>query len=156
MNWRWIIVLIVLIVGALITRNSMKSGWYKKENIRESDHQPPSYMFGIVWFVIYVIYAFSWEYLVNKHMPLWLDILFGINMILNLAWIWIFFGLGDVELSRYIIVLLLILTLFQAYSVWNFVETKKYQWTGVCTFGLLIYSSWLICATVLNFDFLKI
>lgn len=153
MYWRWIIVLFVLILGALITRNSMKSGWYKKENYEESNHQPPSYMFGIVWFCIYLIYAFSWEYLVKKCMPFWLDVLFGINMILNLSWVWIFFGLGDIELSRYIIVLLLILTAFQAYAVWNNVHTKKCEWVGVTTFGLLIYTSWLICATALNFEF---
>ena len=147
--YRWVIVLIVFILGTLITIKSMKNGWYKNGGIKVSSSQPPNYIFSVVWIFLYTIYAIIWEYIAKHKLPKWLNTLFVINMVLNLAWTWVFFGCGDIAMSQVIILLLLVLTLYQAYAVWIYIKAK---WSGVCAFGLVLYSAWLVAATGLNFE----
>ena len=70
-------------------------------------------------------------------------------MVLNLSWVYAFFGYGDIALSKIIILLLLILTLYQAYAIKQYTKNK---WSGVCAFSMLFYAAWLTVATGLNFD----
>ena len=150
LSYRILIVLIVFIVGTVITVQSMKNGWYRNSGVQVSKSQPPGYVFSVVWIFLYTIYAIIWEYLAEHKLPKWINTLFIINMILNLAWTWVFFGCGDIFLSKIIILLLLILTFYQAYAVYTYTKTK---WTDVCATCLfLFYGGWLTIATALNFQ----
>lgn len=123
-TYRTLVVLFVFILGTLITIKSMKNGWYKNSNILVSSSQPPSYVFSIVWIFLYALYTIIWEYLAKHKLPKWLNTLFIINMVLNLSWVYAFFGYGDIALSKIIILLLLILTLYQAYAIKQYTKNK--------------------------------
>lgn len=73
------------------------------------------------------------------------DILFAFSIFLNLLWVLLFFGAHNIMLSRIVIVTLLLVVLYQAFVMWQ--ENKALN-----AFLLLIYVSWLICATGLNFE----
>jgi benzodiazapine receptor len=148
-TYRTLIVLLVFIIGTLVTIKSMKNGWYKNSGIIVSKSQPPNYVFSVVWIFLYILYTVIWEYLAKHKLPKWLNTLFIINMVLNLAWTFVFFGYGDVPFSKVIILLLLILTFYQAYAIWKYTKAK---WSGACAFSMLFYGAWLTAATGLNFD----
>jgi tryptophan-rich sensory protein len=136
------------IAASYITRNGLKSESYK--NLSLSPKQPPSRIFALAWAIIYIGYAVVWYKYVTTTFG---HVLFSINMVLNLLWVQIFFGAGDVmsegriTLSKLVITTLLLLTLFQAYYMWTTVE----EHAALPTYILLIYSSWLLCAAGLNY-----
>lgn len=139
--FEYIVVVITAIMGSIITSLSFRSG-----NALRSPYQPPSWVFSVVWTFIYVTYALIWARII---MPGWLSSLFLINMILNFLWVFVFFYLNNVFLSKIIIIALLILTLLQAYFLWRY-SNDRYVVLGV--FGLLIYAAWLTSASLLNFS----
>ena len=147
--YRAIFVLIILIVSVIITMKSMKDGIYAT-SFTKSPHQPPNYVFSIVWTTIYVTYAIGWEYLIRNGMPSWLNTLYVINMLLNLGWTVAYFYYGNELLAKYIIIVLLLLTLFQSYAVWNYVPATKY--TSLSSLSLLVYASWLTIASGLLWE----
>lgn len=132
---------------------SMKSGWYKYAQIST----PPSFIFGLVWSFLYISYAFIWNYLISR-IPKWLNFLFLANMILNLLWVVVFFGLGDIQTSKFIIVILLLITIIQLIAVYKYTK-KTYEKTSNVTekraifysiLVLFLYALWLAFATKLN------
>lgn len=148
MKWLLIvlIVLTVVIIGSIISQRGVKTWLFDSSQTIISPQQPPSIVFGIVWTILYLIYLAVWL-TATKNEP-WnsIDTLFAIGMVLNLAWVWTFFGRRDMLWSRIIIILMIGVGLVQAYMVWQ-VNTLP----AVLTFGILIYVAWLIVATGLNF-----
>jgi benzodiazapine receptor len=137
-----IVVALVSIVGGIISGKNLP--WYYSDQIVRSPHSPPGMWFGIIWTVIYVLYAWTWC-MASKSDTTFVNVIFGISILLNLLWTGTFFGLHNIGASRIIIVVLLGLVLYQAYYMWNLNN-------GIGTFFMLIYASWLICATALNFE----
>jgi translocator protein len=150
-NYRVFIVIIVAIVGILVTRYGMRTG-SNYSNYILSPHQPPSWMFGLVWTILYIGYAVVWVYLTRNYSDTTLEALFIFNMILNVLWVILFFGAGMVELSKYVILALFALTIIQGVYVWTTVPTYRGSYVGVCTFYLFIYASWLAVASGLNLE----
>ena len=87
--------------------------WY--QSLNKSALTPPGYVFSVAWTILYILMAISvFLYIkggINKEktFALWV---FGIQLILNLLWSPIFFGLHNVYLAFGIILLLLILVLW--------------------------------------------
>lgn len=139
--------LIVAVIASQISRIGLKSDSYKSLNL--SPNQPQNIVFGIVWTIIYVSFAFVWYKYVTTKLG---HLLFTTNILLNLLWVFLFFGAGKVisqsrlDMSKIVIISLLILTLYQAYYMWVTVEKNS----ALPTFILLVYASWLLCATGLN------
>lgn len=134
------------IAGGYVSRQGLNSQAYKTQ-LQLSEYQPPGYVFGIAWTVIYVTYAYVWYKFVDSKYK---HILFTINMLLNFLWVWLFFGQStytqsSLDWSKLVIIGLLGLTLYQAYLMW---QTKKL----VAVIPLLLYSLWLVLASKLNFD----
>ena len=134
-----VIVLIVAIIGGIISNKNLP--WFYSSNVVRSPHTPPGYIFGIVWSVIYIAFAYVW---IKSSKQLG-NTFFIISIILNLLWTVVFFGFHNFILSRFIIIALLAVTLYQAYQLWKIKDT-------VGAFLMLVYSSWIICATGLNFE----
>jgi tryptophan-rich sensory protein len=149
-----LIVLFVFIVGNNLTKTSMNNGWYSKgPNV--SSYQPKPIVFAIIWTVLYILYALSWSYLVNK-INSWVNLLFLLNMVLNLLWTYVFFVRGELTTSKIIIVLLLITTLTQIYIIYRLKKKLKYNskripYYNFCLISLALYTLWLLAATYLNF-----
>ncbi len=79
------LVLLTLIVGSLASTNTGTDSWYL--GLTKSDLNPPGYVFGIVWPILYFLMGITiWRtYSVIKN-------LFYIQLFLNAIWSWLFFS----------------------------------------------------------------
>ena len=123
------LVLLALIVGSLASTNTGTDTWYL--GLVKSNLNPPGYVFGIVWPILYLLMGITiWRtYSVIKN-------LFYVQLFLNAIWSWLFFSfhlpliaLLDIWLLIFINlkILLLILKedklaafLFAPYIMWLF------------------------------------
>ena len=123
------LVLLTLIVGSLASTNTGTDTWYL--GLVKSNLNPPGYVFGIVWPILYLLMGITiWRtYSVIKN-------LFYVQLFLNAIWSWLFFSfhlpliaLLDIWLLIFINlkILLLILKedklaafLFAPYIMWLF------------------------------------
>lgn len=117
--------------------------WYR--DLNKAPWTPPDYVFRIVWPILYVFLTISFllAWKDPKCYP-WCNPLnsFLVQIVLNLVWTTLFFGLESPVLA--LIDLVLILTL----SVLNFIEFSK---INPVASGLLVpYILWLSYAFTLN------
>jgi len=79
------LVLLTLIVGSLASTNTGTDSWYL--GLAKSDLNPPGYVFGIVWPILYFLMGITiWRtYNAIKN-------LFYIQLFLNAIWSWLFFS----------------------------------------------------------------
>ena len=78
------LVILTLIVGSLASANTGTDSWY--QGLVKSDLNPPGYVFGIVWPILYLFMAITiWRvYSTIKN-------LFYFQLFLNAIWSWLFF-----------------------------------------------------------------
>lgn len=131
-------------VGALATTPNI-GGWYA-DLVRPS-WTPPSWVFGPVWTVLYLMMAVS-VWLVwrrrdrNVSRPL---ALFAVQLTLNVGWSWLFFGLHAPLVALIEIVILWIAIAATIVSFWRYSRPAAIL--------LIPYLAWLTYATTLNFGF---
>jgi tryptophan-rich sensory protein len=79
------LVLLTLIVGSLASTNTGTDTWYL--GLVKSNLNPPGYVFGIVWPILYLLMGITiWRtYNVIKN-------LFYVQLFLNAIWSWLFFS----------------------------------------------------------------
>lgn len=148
-HWPQIVtVLLVAVIGSIVSFLGLKSDKYKSRTL--SVYQPPSWVFSVVWTFIYITYWYVWQSLVDK-IPFYLNVLFYVNMGLNLLWTVLFFGFFMYNLSFIVIIALIITLLAQVVILFRL----KIKESGLHLFLLLIYLSWLCVATVLNYNFVN-
>ena len=123
------LVLLTLIVGSLASTNTGTDTWYL--GLVKSNLNPPGYVFGIVWPILYLLMGITiWRtYSVIKN-------LFYVQLFLNAIWSWLFFSfhlpliaLLDIWLLIFINIKILLLIskedklaafLFAPYIMWLF------------------------------------
>ena len=128
--------------ASLITKGNLEP-WYS--SLAKPTMNPPNWVFGPVWTFLYIIIAWVGAYLWNapksrlktKAMVLWF-----IQIGLNFAWSFIFFGghqlfWAFVDLVG-IVMVTLILTIYLR-------KMDRYAFYGFC-----LYLAWLIYAAILN------
>lgn len=117
--------------------------WY--ETLTKPSWNPPNWLFGPVWTMLYILIAVS-GWLVWREGPSpqvrTALIVFAVQLVLNAAWSWLFFGLHRMEVALVEIVLLLgtivvMILLFLPIS----------RAAGMM---LVPYALWVSFATVLN------
>ena len=113
-------------------------GWYK--NLKKSKITPPSYVFGIVWPILYLllIIFFLFAYKNQEYKAL---SFFMIQLALNLSWTTIFFRYRKLKIGLGLIILIILLTLITILYLNN---------RNIAIF-LIPYLLWLTLATYLNF-----
>ena len=79
-----LLVILTSIIGSLANLYINSDGWY--EELIKSPLNPPSYVFGIVWPILYVVMAFVSFRVADK-----IALIFIIQLIFNAAWSWLFF-----------------------------------------------------------------
>ena len=81
-------------VGAIAT-NPEISGWYA--NLAKPAFSPPNWLFGPAWTTLYILMGVALFLVWRKgwHIPLVRTamIVFGVQLVLNVVWSWLFFGL---------------------------------------------------------------
>ena len=112
--------------------NSEKPSWF-----------PPTFLFGLVWTAIYILYVYSWY-----KAPQSLNWLFIINMVLNVLWCFLFFASGKWEYALIALLALDIVLLLQIVLFYNY---------DVLASTLLVpYLLWSCFATFLNYTMIKL
>ena len=81
----FIFVILALIVGGLASSNTADDIWY--QNLIKSPLNPPGYVFGIVWPILYLLMSISAFRTFNKTKNL-----FFIQLLFNAIWSWLFFA----------------------------------------------------------------
>lgn len=131
--------------GALGSRPTFQAipGWYKTLN--KPSWNPPNWVFGPVWTVLYVLMAVAawlvWSKVGFDQTSPWL-LLYGVQLALNVAWSFLFFGARrpDWALTEIVFLWLSILATLLAF------------WKISLMAGLLLvpYLAWVTFAGVLN------
>jgi len=139
---------ITLSIGALggyATSESVKT-WYPTLN--KPSFNPPNWLFAPVWTSLYVLIGIS-AYLIwmkrdrIKHFPRTVSIYF-IQLILNLAWSFIFFYLHEIGFALAEIILLLIAIVVNATTFY-----KIDKWAGLL---FIPYILWVSFASFLTYN----
>lgn len=130
-------------IGSLFTSTSV-GGWYQQ--LARPEWRPPDWLFGPVWTTLYGMMAMA-AWLVWRRggwtaarVPLALWIL---QLLLNVGWSAIFFGMREPGLAFYEIVALWLAIAVTAASFW--------RWSKLATWLLVPYLAWVSFASVLNF-----
>jgi translocator protein len=118
--------------------------WYAA--LQQPFFAPPAWLFGPVWSVLYVIIAASFGYVlylvVKKRLPWVIFIPFGLNLIFNLAFSPIQFGLKNNFLAAIDILLILATLIWAMRTIW-----PKVRWVAYVNIPYLL---WVSFATILQ------
>lgn len=118
--------------------------WYK--SLRKPSWAPPSYLFGPVWTVLYILIAISYGYVgqlfFTQRIPFAVLLPFILNLIFNLAFSPIEFGAENLKLAA-VDTLLILGTL-----IWALVAVYSYvHWISFINIPYLL---WVCFATILQ------
>lgn len=137
------------VIGNIFTSESV-STWY--QTLNKAPFNPPDWLFGPVWITLYLLMGISmflvWrEGLQNQRVkPAF--ILFIVQLVLNIAWSMVFFGMQSISGGLIVIIILwflIILTIIRFKSI-----------SKVAAFLLVPYLLWVSFATVLTFYIYKL
>lgn len=126
------------------TMKSVNSPWYQK--IKPSI-TPPKWVFPVVWTTLYIIIGYALAktlMLPESDNKKYLLYLFAINLILNVAWSFVFFGNKDI-ITAFIITIGLILSQIYILKYAYKVLSKNVY------YSLIPYLLWLCFAAILNY-----
>ena len=137
------------IIGSFFTFSSV-SNWFP--TLVKPWFSPPSWLFGPVWTILYFLMGLSlyivWNYktetVSKQKYKKQFFILFGIQLILNALWSFLFFGLKS-PISGLIDILFLDIAVITTIIYAN--RVSKYA-----AVLLAPYMAWIIFATLLNFE----
>ncbi len=128
-------------IGSRFTFVSVKT-WYR--TIRKPSWNPPNWIFAPVWTLLYIMMAVAawrvWERTDNAFGPM---LMFAFQLVLNVAWSAIFFGMRNISLALKEIALL-----------WTaVVATMTMFWSVDPLAGILFvpYAAWVTFAAFLNY-----
>lgn len=128
-------------LGSLATTPNL-AVWYT--GLAKPSWNPPNWVFGPVWTVLYVLMAFAaWLVWRKEGLWQWPLALFAVQLALNAAWSWLFFGfhLPGAAFAEIVALLAAILATTLAF------------WFRSVAAGILMlpYLGWVCFAAVLNF-----
>ena len=130
-----IAVILAAIIGSLASTQASSDLWYLSLN--KSDLNPPSYVFGIVWPILYVLMMIS-AYLAHKR----IYEIFLIQLVFNAAWSWLFFRFQMPLISLIDIYLLIALNLY--------ITALMYRENKLAFILFIPYVLWISFASYLN------
>lgn len=124
-------------------KNNLKSEWY---TCIKPSFTPPSYVFPIVWTALYIMIALSFAKVLQSQVSTERYYLiigaFIVNLLLNIAWTWAYFGARNAKLALAIIALLWISIIALIIWVHPIYPTAAYL--------LIPYLLWVTFASLLN------
>lgn len=151
-RWALLTVPAILLLGFLsgtLAQSGPENPWFA--GLNKPDIYPPPATFGIVWSILYAMMGFALALVCAA----WgargrgLAIAFFIlQLIVNLAWSPVFFGMQQIETALIVIGVLDVLVIITVILFWR-VRT-------LAAVLLLPYLAWILFATVLNWQFLEL
>jgi benzodiazapine receptor len=131
----FIFVILALIVGSLASSNTADDIWY--QDLIKSPLNPPGYVFGIVWPILYLLMSISAFRTFNATKNLFL-----IQLLLNAIWSWLFFAFQMPFIALLNIWLLIYLNIK--------LNLKMFNQDKLSGFLFIPYNLWLFFASYLN------
>jgi translocator protein len=118
--------------------------WYAA--LQQPFFAPPAWLFGPVWSLLYIIIAASFGYVLylvlKKRLPWVIFVPFGLNLVFNLAFSPLQFGLKNNFLAAIDILLILATLIWAMRTIWS-----KLRWVAYVNIPYLL---WVSFATVLQ------
>ena len=131
-------------IDSATTNTTSAAGWYAQ--LAKPFFAPPSWVFGPVWAVLYLVIAISFGYVLVKclrrRLPPGLLLPFLLNLVFNAAYSPIQFGLRNNLLASIDILLILGTLLWALGAVW-----RPARWVAIVNIPYLL---WVAFATVLQ------
>lgn len=150
-NWKVLILSILLVfliafIGSLFTSGNTNSQWYLEN---KPSFTPPNIVFPIIWSILYLLIAlslyFTWIKAKNRERKK-IVIIFGINLLANALWSYLFFSIEN-PLISFIDILIILFSTIGMILIAGRID-KKARWM------LIPYLLWICFATILNLGFI--
>ena len=129
------LVFLALVLGGLASSNTSTDVWY--QSLNKSDLNPPGFVFGIVWPILYILMSISAYRTFTET-----GRMFFIQLVFNTAWSWVFFAFHMPFLALLNIWMLI---------YWN--TSLAFKMIKIDKLSAILYSPyviWLIFAAYLN------
>lgn len=148
MGWAILTVPGIVFLGFLsgqLANSGYANGWFVA--LERPDIVPPGWVFGVVWTTLYILMGVALAMILaargagGRGRAL---SLFGLQLVLNLAWSPLFFALHQLSLALLLIVIILALTIATTFVVAPI--RKAAAWL------LVPYMVWLSFAAILNYQ----
>lgn len=147
-----------IVTVPLIVLLGFASGWLSNSGygnpwfdaLAKPGFMPPGWLFPIAWTTLYILMGVAVGQVIASVAPvrrLALHV-FTIQLVLNLLWSPIFFGLHQADIA---LVTIVVLTIFVAITVLLFWSVRR-----SAAVLLLPYLAWLLFATALNFAIVRL
>ena len=128
-------VILTAYIGSRASIDVSNDLWYTSLN--KSDLNPPGYVFGIVWPILYILMMISAFISYEK-----IYIVFNIQLVFNAAWSWLFFKFQMPLVSLLDIYLLIALNIF--------ILTLMFKESKLAFLLFIPYVVWISFASYLN------
>ena len=132
-------------IGTIFTNPSIPT-WY--ESLKKPSFNPPAWLFSPVWTALFIIMGISlflvWQKGLNYNGVKIALIVFGIQLILNILWSILFFGLRS-PLTAFIEIIILWILILMTILIF-------YPISKTAALLLLPYILWVSFASILNFS----
>lgn len=133
--------LIIGFLGSFFTMNSV-SGWY--QTLIKPSFNPPSWIFGPVWTVLYILMGISLYLILTRQKKNKLPLaIFSAQLFFNGIWSFLFFGMHNPLLALIDILVMWVLIVI---TIVVFHKISK-----LASYLLIPYIMWVSFATVLNY-----
>ena len=129
------LVFLALILGGLASSNTSTDVWYQA--LEKSELNPPGYVFGIVWPILYILMSISAYRTFTDT-----GRMFVIQLIFNTAWSWMFFSFHMPLVALLNIWLLIYLNASIAFKMFKIDRVSAILYSP--------YVLWLVFASYLN------
>ncbi|MEX0933084.1 MAG: TspO/MBR family protein [Candidatus Pacearchaeota archaeon] len=140
-----VMVFVVAFFGSLFTSGNVDSNWYVEN---QPSFNPPSWIFGPVWTILYFLITlslyFAWTKSDKREKKI-VGIVFGLNLIFNAIWSYLFFELQKPLLAFIDLTFIWVTIWAMIFITWKI--DRKSAWL------LAPYLLWLTFAGILNFAF---
>ena len=128
-------VILAAAIGSMASTSASTDSWYLLLN--KSELNPPSYVFGIVWPILYVLMIVS-AFLTHKK----IFSIFIIQLFFNAAWSWLFFGFQ--------MPLIALLDIYLLIAINIYILNLMYKENKLAFFLFIPYVVWISFASYLN------
>ena len=128
-------VILAAAIGSMASTSASTDSWYLLLN--KSELNPPSYVFGIVWPILYILMMVS-AFLTHKK----IFSIFIIQLFFNAAWSWLFF--------RFQMPLIALLDIYLLIAINIYILNLMYKENKLAFFLFIPYVIWISFASYLN------
>ncbi len=134
-------------VGSMLSNSGVGNAWF--DSLAKPSLYPPPQVFGIAWTALYILMGVAIALVLSARGAWWRGRAanaFLVQLVLNLAWSPVFFGMHQITAALVIIVAMDVAVIV---TIWLFWKVRP-----LAAWLMLPYLAWILFATALNWQFL--